>query len=204
MTGSALARLSDIERRAFEYIKSSIKKYGYSPSVRDIQRALEIRSSSTAYAVIEQLEIKGYVTKENGKSRSIRINEPELPSDSVPLLGRITAGLPVLALENHEGYVTFAASTVGCSQDELFALRISGDSMIEAGIMDGDIVIIKRTDYAENGEIVAAMVDDCATVKTFYKENGGYRLKPENKAMKPILADEVSILGKVVASIRIY
>lgn len=204
MTVINLPELNETESRVLEYIKESIKKYGYSPSVRDIQRAAEIKSSSTAYLVIERLEEKGYITKENSKSRSIRINETGIPEHAVPLLGRITAGIPVLAEENFEGYIDFAARTVNCRQDELFALKVSGESMREAGIMDGDTVVVQKTPYAENGQIVVAMIDDSATVKTFYRENGHFRLQPENNTMEPIIVEEVAVLGKVVACVRVY
>lgn len=127
-----------------------------------------------------------------------------LPFGRVPILGRITAGMPILATENFEGYINFAAETVHCRPEDLFALRVSGESMREAGIMDGDIVIVEKTPYAQNGQIVVAMIDDSATVKTFYRENGHFRLQPENHTMQPIIADDVSVLGRVVASMRTY
>ena len=196
--------LNEIEAKILKYITESIRTDGYSPSVRDIQRSLGIKSTSTAQLYINRLEEKGYITKANCKSRSIRLNEEMLPFGRVPILGRITAGMPILATENFEGYINFAAETVHCRPEDLFALRVSGESMREAGIMDGDIVIVEKTPYAQNGQIVVAMIDDSATVKTFYRENGHFRLQPENHTMQPIIADDVSVLGKVVASMRTY
>lgn len=196
--------LNEIEAKILKYITESIRTDGYSPSVRDIQRSLGIKSTSTAQLYINRLEEKGYITKANCKSRSIRLNEEMLPFGRVPILGRITAGMPILATENFEGYIKFAAETVHCRPEDLFALRVSGESMREAGIMDGDIVIVEKTPYAQNGQIVVAMIDDSATVKTFYRENGHFRLQPENHTMQPIIADDVSVLGRVVASMRTY
>ena len=196
--------LNEIEAKILKYITESIRTDGYSPSVRDIQRSLGIKSTSTAQLYINRLEEKGYITKANCKSRSIRLNEEMIPFGRVPILGRITAGMPILATENFEGYINFAAETVHCRPEELFALRVSGESMREAGIMDGDIVIVEKTPYAQNGQIVVAMIDDSATVKTFYRENGHFRLQPENHTMQPIIADDVSVLGRVVASMRTY
>ncbi len=196
--------LNEIEAKILKYITESIRTDGYSPSVRDIQRSLGIKSTSTAQLYINRLEEKGYITKANCKSRSIRLNEEMLPFGRVPILGRITAGMPILATENFEGYINFAAETVHCRPEDLFALRVSGESMREAGIMDGDIVIVEKTPYAQNGQIVVAMIDDSATVKTFYRENGHFRLQPENQTMQPIIADDVSVLGRVVASMRTY
>lgn len=196
--------LNEIEAKILKYITESIRTDGYSPSVRDIQRSLDIKSTSTAQLYINRLEEKGYITKANCKSRSIRLNEEMLPFGRVPILGRITAGMPILATENFEGYINFAAETVHCRPEDLFALRVSGESMREAGIMDGDIVIVEKTPYAQNGQIVVAMIDDSATVKTFYRENGHFRLQPENHTMQPIIADDVSVLGRVVASMRTY
>ena len=196
--------LNEIEAKILKYITESIRTDGYSPSVRDIQRSLGIKSTSTAQLYINRLEEKGYITKANCKSRSIRLNEEMLPFGRVPILGRITAGMPILATENFEGYINFAAETVHCRPEDLFALRVSGESMREAGIMDGDIVIVEKTPYAQNGQIVVAMIDDSATVKTFYRENGHFRLQQENHTMQPIIAYDVSVMGRVVASMRTY
>jgi repressor LexA len=198
-------KLTQREQSTLDYIIDTIINKGYSPSVRDIKSAIGFKSTSTVYNCLRKLENEGYIQKEDGKSRTIRVdNISAWTGTKVPIIGKVTAGLPVLAEENYDGYVSFVADSIGCSQSNLFALKVSGVSMIEAGIMDGDVVIVDKRDYAENGEIVVAMIDDEATVKTFYRENGRYRLQPENHLLAPIYADEVSILGKVVACMRIY
>lgn len=196
--------LTDKERKMLDYITESIKAEGYSPTVRDIREALGIKSTATVHAYLSKLEEKGYIQKQTGKSRTLRIEEELTPPSAmqVPLVGRVTAGMPILAVENFDGYVDFTDGKY--SKEELFALKVTGSSMIEAGILDGDIVIVRQQSVAENGEMVVALVDDSATVKTFYKENGHFRLQPENSAMEPIIVDSLSILGKVVASIRYY
>ena len=195
-------KLTAMEERILSYISSVIKERGYSPSVRDIQRALDIKSSSTVQLYVKKLEAKGYITKESGQSRSIRINGSD--EMLVPLIGRVAAGAPILAQENYEGFVCFAAESVRCRKEDLFALRVKGESMRDAGILDGDTVIVEKTGYAENGQIVVAMIEDEATVKTFYKEDGRYRLQPENSTMQPIFTNEVTVLGRVVACLRVY
>lgn len=196
--------LTPREQKTLDYIIETISEKGYSPSVRDIKSALDYKSTSTVYSCVKKLEMLGYIQKEGGKSRTIRVDGLSNYEGRVPVLGRVTAGMPILAEENYDGYVNFIADSVGLVQSNLFALKVVGDSMIEAGIMDGDTVIVDRREYAENGEIVVAMIDDSATVKTFYKEDGRYRLQPENSSLEPIYSDQVSILGKVVASIRLY
>ncbi|MBO5273681.1 MAG: transcriptional repressor LexA [Clostridia bacterium] len=195
------------EKKVYDYIIETIRRVGYSPSVRDIQRDLDIKSTSTVHAYLNKLEEKGYIQKENGKSRTLRVDsfghEPQR-SAKVPILGRVAAGMPILAVENCEGYIDFPLMRGSYPPNELFALRVRGESMIEAGILDGDIVIIRKVNYAENGEIVVALVEDEATVKTFYKENGHFRLQPENSTMDPIIVDTVYILGKVVSVMRFY
>ncbi|MBQ9080437.1 MAG: transcriptional repressor LexA [Clostridia bacterium] len=197
-------KLTPREQKTLDYIIETINEKGYSPSVRDIKSAVGYKSTSTVYSCLQKLEALGCIQKEGGKSRTIRVDGTVSPGTRVPILGRVTAGLPVLAEQNYDGYVGFVADSVGLTQSNLFALRVSGESMIEVGIMDGDVVIVNRQDYAENGEIVVAMIDESATVKTFYREDGGYRLQPENSTMQPIYTDHVMILGKVVASMRLY
>ena len=148
---------------------------------------------------------------ENGKSRTLRIEglmpdefDPKETNGMIPLIGRVTAGQPILAVENYEGYIQYPAGLRKMPENDLFALKVTGTSMIEAGILDGDIVIIEKTTTAENGDIVVALIDDEATVKTFYKEDGHFRLQPENKTMLPIIVNSLMILGKVVSSIRFY
>jgi len=199
------------EQLIFDYIKENIRKNGYSPSIRDIRTALNIKSTSTVHTYLERLEKKGYIQKENGKSRTLRVEGlmpedfiPDADSGMIPLIGRVTAGQPILAVENYEGYIQYPAGLTRKPENDLFALKVTGTSMIEAGILDGDIVIIEKTSTAENGDIVVALIDDEATVKTFYKEDGHFRLQPENKTMLPIIVNSLMILGKVVSSIRFY
>lgn len=194
--------LTEKEKRMLEYITEVIEKNGYSPSVRDIRSALGIKSTATVHGYLERLEKKGYIRKESGKSRTLTVDGTSPVTRKVPIIGKITAGLPILAVENFEGYVDFSETKY--KSDELFALRVSGTSMIEAGILDGDIVIVSNRRYAENGDIIVALIDDAATVKTYYKENGHFRLQPENSTMEPIITKDLTVLGKVVASIRYY
>jgi repressor LexA len=198
--------LSEKEQVILDYIKSVIAEKGYSPSIRDIRSDLGIKSTSTVHTYLEKLEKKGYIQKDGGKSRSLRVDSPE-PAQSnmlIPVVGRVTAGVPILAVENHDGYVAYPFDKKRMHGRVLFALRVMGTSMIEAGILDGDIVIVEKTRVAENGDIIVALIDDEATVKTFYKEDGHYRLQPQNSTMEPIIVDSLSVLGKVIGSIRSY
>lgn len=195
------------ERRMYDYIDECLERDGYAPSVRDIQNALGIKSTSTVHSYLSKLEKMGFIHKEQGKSRTLRTRSDGVAEKSVikvPVLGRVTAGMPVLAEESFEGYVDFPVSKSSQKYNNYFALNVEGESMIEAGIFDGDIVIVRKTDYAENGKIVVAMIDDEATVKTFYKEKNHFRLQPENSSMKPIIANEIHLLGVVSAVMRYY
>ena len=196
--------LTEKEKQMLDFITDCIRNNGYSPTVRDIRSALGIKSTATVHAYLSRLEEKGYIQKQSGKSRTLKPKESVVgpTTKQVPIIGRVTAGQPVFAVENFDGYVDFTNGSY--SKDELFALRVTGTSMIEAGILDGDIVIVRHQSVAENGEIVVALIDDCATVKTFYREGRKFRLQPENSTMKPIIVDSLSIIGKVVASIRYY
>lgn len=201
------SRYMEKEQAIYDYINETIRREGYSPTVRDIQTALGIKSTSTVHAYLRRLEERGMIRKDPGKSRTLQTgaaaSEPKRTM-RVPLLGQVRAGMPILAVENYEGYIDYPLMNRAYGANELFALRITGDSMIEAGILDGDIIIVKKEMSAENGEIVVALVDDSATVKTFYRENGHFRLQPENSRLEPIIVDEVYILGKVVANLRFY
>ncbi len=198
------SRYNEKEQAIYDYITETIEREGYSPTVRDIQKAMGIKSTSTVHAYLARLEEKGMIRKDPGKSRTIQTERAveTSPSLRVPILGKVRAGMPILAVENQDGYVD--VSLKGYPRQELFALRVTGDSMIEAGILEGDVIIVHQDATAENGDIVVALIEDSATVKTFYKENGHFRLQPENAAMAPILVDEVYILGKVVANLRFY
>ncbi len=200
-----MRKLKPQEQRVLDHIARSIRENGYAPSVRDIKDALGFKSTSTVHMYLNRLEEFGLIRKEDGKSRAITLGEEAMPvSDRVPILGKVTAGLPILAEENFDGYVSFSMEGRRYAGGELFALRVSGTSMIGAGILDGDYVIVNRTDYAENGDVVVALMEDSATVKTFYRENGHFRLQPENDEFQPIITESLSILGKVIASIRFY
>ena len=203
-----MSEMNHKERAVYEFIIDTIKKEGFSPSVRDIKIALDIKSTSTVHAYLEKLEKKGYIQKEAGKSRTIRVdnidNTGRRTSIKVPILGQVTAGIPILAIENHEGYLDFPIYKQSYLNARLFALRIKGDSMIEAGIMNGDYVVVEKRNYAENGEIVVAMIEDEATVKKYYVENGTVRLQPCNPSMRPLILKDVTILGKVISVLRFY
>lgn len=199
--------LKEKEKQVYDYICEAINREGFSPSVRDIQSHLGIKSTSTVHAYLARLEEKGYIQKENGKSRTLRIENLKgstQRSVKVPLLGKVTAGMPILAVENFEGYIDFPTMNRSYTYNDLFALKVRGESMIDAGILDGDIVVVKKEPTADNGQIVVALTEDGATVKTFFKENGHFRLQPENPTMEPIIVDEVYILGRVVSVLRYY
>lgn len=197
--------LNKKEKLVFDYLVRSINENGYAPSVRDIGADLGIKSTSSVHLYLHNLEAKGFIEQDANKKRTIRICSPYAHvAGKVPLLGAITAGNPILAVENFEGYVDLPWNSAKYSSNELFALKVRGESMIEAGIFDGDIVIVRKCAYAENGQIVVALIEDEATVKTFYKENSHFRLQPENKTMSPIIVENVSLLGIVVASFRQY
>ncbi len=199
-------KLKPKEQRVLDFINETIETQGYAPSVREVCAALGIKSTSTAHMYVERLASKGYIKKIAGKSRTILKSdegEGSAKKYKVPILGQVAAGMPILATQNFDGYITYSSDRTH-EESKLFALKVKGESMIDIGIMDGDYVIVEQRSYADNGEIVVALIDDEATVKRFYKENGAYRLQPENRTMKPIITQEVSILGKVVADIRYY
>ncbi len=197
--------LTKKEKLVFDYLVKTINENGYAPSVRDIGASLGIKSTSSVHLYLHNLEAKGFIEQDANKKRTIRICAPYAKAfGKVPLLGAITAGTPILAVENFEGYVDLPWNSAKYATDELFALKVKGESMIEAGILDGDVVIVRKGSYADNGQIVVALIEDEATVKTFYKENGHYRLQPENKTMEPIIVEDVALLGIVVASFRQY
>lgn len=196
-----MEKLKPKEKKVLDYVKKFKLENGYAPSVRDVCRDLNYKSTSTVHMYLNRLERFGYISKGDGKSRAITFSDEMPQVSAVPLVGTVAAGMPILAEENFEGYIGYVGTkTAG----EMFALKVKGESMVEAGILDGDIVIAEKTCYAENGEIVVAMVDNEATVKTFYREDGHYRLQPENSTMEPIIVTEVEIVGKVIAIQRNY
>ena len=202
-----MRELKPKELRVFDFIKAKIGEQGYAPSVREICAALNIKSTSTSQMYIDRLIDKGYLEREDGKSRTLKLasglEDNGVRTYKVALMGQVAAGTPILAAENFDGYISFSTEKKYDEKD-LFALNVKGESMKEIGIMNGDIVIVEKCDYADNGKIVVAMVDDEATVKRFFKEDGKYRLQPENSEMRPIIAENVTILGQVVADIRFY
>lgn len=192
--------MNDKADRIFAYISEYIEQVGYPPTVREICAELGIRSTSTVHRYLKELEADGRITMGENQNRAITINNiAEKPHGTVPVLGRVAAGSPILAQEEVEEYIPFAGNTNG-----LFALRVRGDSMIRCGILNDDIVVVRQTKEANNGDIVVALVEDSATVKRFYKENGHFRLQPENERYEPIIVDSVEILGKVISVVRSY
>lgn len=196
-----MEKLNRTQQKVYEYLVEKMRD-GVPPSVREIGSAVGLRSTSSVQANLEALEDKGYISRDPMRKRSIRIVGMSEPSVQVPLLGTVAAGTPLLAVEQIEGYIPYAGHV--SSDKSFFALHVRGESMIEAGILDGDIVVAEQTSAAENGQMVIALVDDEATVKTFYKEQGLYRLQPANAAYEPIIVDHVEILGRVVAVFRYY
>lgn len=191
--------LTKSQQLVYDYLCKTMAERAVPPSVREICAATGLRSTSTVHSHLKSLEALGYITRDAGLNRSIHI-VGAASAKQVPILGKVTAGLPILAVEDIEGYIPYPDK----SGKELFALHVDGVSMIGAGILDGDYVIAERTPTAENGEIVVGMIDDEATVKRFYRENGTLRLQPENPDYEPIISDEITILGKVIAVIRYY
>lgn len=194
------------QKEILEYIKETILKKGYPPAVREICEAVKLKSTSSVHSHLEQLEKNGYIRRDPTKPRTIEIiddcfNLARREVVNVPLIGTVAAGVPILAEENIENYFPIPVEML--PNKETFMLRVKGDSMIEAGIFNGDQVIVAQSDTANNGEIVVALLDDSATVKTFYKENGHFRLQPQNASMSPIIVDEVKILGKVIGLFRL-
>ncbi len=198
-------RISSKQEEILEYIKKEILAKGYPPAVREICEAVHLRSTSSVHAHLETLEKNGYIRRDPTKPRAIEIMDDEFNMTrrdmvNVPIIGTVTAGTPILATENIEGY--FPVLSDSLPSGEVFMLHVKGESMINAGILDGDDVIIRRQNTAHNGQIVCALLDDSATIKTFYKEADHIRLQPENDTMDPIIVSECQILGIVVALYR--
>ena len=192
--------LNEKQKKILAYLRERAQT-GVPPTVREICAATGIRSTSTVHAYLKLLEEQGYISRQSGLNRAIR-----LPGDnviSVPLIGRVTAGQPILAVEEIEGYVSFSGSPHG-SPEDLFALRAIGDSMVNAGILNNDIIIVQKSSDVRNGDIVVALIDDEATVKRIYYEKDHIRLQPENEKYEPIIVNEALVLGKVIALLRYF
>lgn len=198
-------KITDKQKEILEYIKEMILKKGYPPAVREICEAVHLKSTSSVHSHLESLEKNGYIRRDPTKPRTIEILDDDFALTrrevvNVPVIGTVAAGTPILAEQNIEDYLPIPAEML--PNKEVFMLKVKGNSMIEAGIYSGDKVIVAKQPDAENGDKVVALVDDSATVKTFYKENGHFRLQPENSTMDPIILDHVEILGKVIGLFR--
>lgn len=203
----ASGKITEKQSQILEYIKSEIINRGYPPSVRDICKAVELKSTSSVHSHLETLEKNGYIRRDPTKPRTIEIlddsfNLVRREMINVPIIGTVAAGQPILATENIESY--FPIPSEYMPNEDSFMLRVKGESMINAGILEGDCILVKRQNYAQNGDIVVALVDDSATVKTFYKEEGHIRLQPENDYMDPIILPDVEIIGKVFGVFRFF
>ena len=194
-------KISAKQQEILEYIKNQILDHGYPPAVREICAAVNLKSTSSVHSHLATLEKNGYIRRDPTKPRAIEIVDDEFNLTrrelrNIPIIGEVAAGQPILAEQNIAGY--FPVSSDDLPSGELFVLKVRGESMINVGIYDGDQIFVQQTPVARNGDIVVALVEDSATVKTYYKEEGRYRLQPENDTMDPIYVDEVVILGKVV------
>lgn len=203
----AYGKISDKQKEILEYIKSEILNRGYPPAVRDICEAVHLKSTSSVHSHLETLEKNGYIRRDPTKPRAIEIiddtfNLSRREVVNVPVLGHVAAGEPLLAVENVENYFPIPAEYM--PNEETFMLKIKGDSMINAGIFNGDTILVKRQSTASDGDMVVALVEDSATVKTFYKEKDHYRLQPENDTMEPIIVEECTVLGKVFGVFRFF
>lgn len=200
-------KITKKQEEILTYIKQEILDHGYPPSVREICEAVHLKSTSSVHAHLETMEKNGYIRRDPTKPRAIEIIDDQFQLArremvNLPILGKVAAGEPIFAEQNIEDYFPVPADYM--PNQEAFMLKVQGESMIEAGIFDGDMLIVKRQETAKNGDIVVALVDDSATVKSFYKEDGYYRLQPENSSMEPIIVDHVAILGKVFGVFRFY
>ncbi len=195
------------QQEILDFMKERILNKGYPPAVREICEAVNLKSTSSVHAHLESLEKNGYIRRDPAKPRAIEIvddsfNITRREMAYIPVVGTVTAGQPILAVENIESY--FPVPTEYLPNAEIFMLHVKGESMINAGIFDGDQILVKKQNYARNGDFVVALIEDSVTVKTFYKEDGFYRLQPENDTMDPIIVNEVEILGKVIGLFRMF
>lgn len=203
----AYGKISEKQSQILSYIKSEILIKGYPPSVRDICQAVNLKSTSSVHSHLETLEKNGYIRRDPTKPRTIEILDENFGLSkremvNVPIVGTVAAGQPILAVENIESYFPVPAEYM--PNQESFMLKVKGESMVNAGIFDGDYILVKRQSYAKNGEIIVALVEDSATVKTLYIEDGHFRLQPENDYMDPIILPCVEIIGKVFGVFRIF
>lgn len=203
----ANGRITPKQQEILDFLKKEILNKGYPPAVREICEAVHLKSTSSVHSHLETLEKNGYIRRDPTKPRAIEIMDDsfnylrtETEIASIPVIGTVAAGQPLLAVENVTDYFPFPADLL--PNEETFILKVKGDSMINIGIYDGDYLIVEKKNTARNGDIVVALVDDSATVKRFYKEDGRYRLQPENDYMEPIIVDQVEILGKAIRLIR--
>jgi repressor LexA len=200
-------KITPKQQEILEYIKTCILDKGYPPAVREICEAVKLRSTSSVHAHLATLEANGYIRRDPTKPRAIEILDDDFNLTrrelvNVPIIGTVTAGQPILAVENIEGY--FPVPPEYLHNHQTFMLKVKGESMINAGILDGDLVLVEESKVASNRDIVVALIDDSATVKRYFKENGHYRLQPENDFMEPIIVDELSIIGKVIGLFRSF
>lgn len=198
-------KITEKQTEILEYIKDTILSKGYPPAVREICEAVHLKSTSSVHSHLETLEKNGYIRRDPTKPRTIEILDDDFALNrremvNVPVIGTVAAGVPILAEQNIEDYMPIPVEML--PNKEIFMLKVKGESMIDAGIYNNDRVIVAKQPTAENGEMVVALIEDSATVKTFYKENGHIRLQPENAAMEPIIVDDVQILGKVIGLFR--
>lgn len=198
-----MRELSAKQQQILSYLKSEVQKKGYPPSVREICQAVGLKSTSTVHAHLSRLEKKGYIRRNPTKPRAIEILDQTDKKDvvEVPIVGTITAGTPILAVQNIEDTFPLPVNFLNYDTD-VFMLRVKGESMIEAGIFDRDLILVRQQSSADNGDIVVALLEDSATVKTYYKEKDYIRLQPENATMSPIITKDVKVLGKVIGLFR--
>ena len=200
-------KLTDKQTQILEYIRHEILAKGYPPSIREICQAVDLKSTSSVHAQLSSLEAKGYIIRDPTKSRSIEIIDDDFSLTkrelvNIPIVGTVSCGQPILAEQNIEDYFPVPPEYIHNTNNQTFMLRVKGDSMINVGIYEKDLVIVEQCSSARNGEIVVALIEDSATVKTFYKENGYIRLQPENDYMDPILVEHCEILGRVIGLFR--
>lgn len=198
-----MQELSAKQQQILSYLKSEVQKKGYPPSVREICQAVGLKSTSTVHAHLSRLEKKGYIRRNPTKPRAIEILDQTDKKDvvEVPIVGTITAGTPILAVQNIEDSFPLPVNFLNYDTD-VFMLRVKGESMTEAGIFDRDLILVRQQSSADNGDIVVALLEDSATVKTYYKEKDYIRLQPENATMSPIITKDVKVLGKVIGLFR--